>query len=473
MPASEFSLSTHCRTAVAFSCALLVLLLALDSASADDGFWSIERATEVAESVDTVEQRVRNHRDEERTPPFLWKRALALKAAGRVDEAIAICEISVREFPKASAQALLAMAAWHRESNQAVECESACKRWFQLSEASPRKDAALYLLAWSQGRQGRTGEAAATFQRLIGECPDSSYWADSALRVAEHHRQRGQLDGAADLLQQIMERQDPQADEAARLAFALVASQKQQWADLLDAVEPLCDARQQRAYYLPALFWRAEAAFRLADYEGADGHFTELEDAVNGDDAPSRFASDREKWLPIAWLRRAQIAAQREEWNAARELTDLCRSEFPTFARAFEVDYVAARALMAEGKLDDAFLLLETVANNDSVEAGETRSAALWMRGECRMMQRRYDEAEVAYAVLHDDAEQPAKWRAMAWLQAGKCCEQNANWVKARECYQQAAQTGQESVRSEANQRLSAVAKRQVPQIVPKRPRRL
>src|SRR5262249_53058287 len=176
-------------------------------------------------------------------------------------------------------------------------------------------------------------------QRLIDECPQSSYWADSACRVAEHLRQAGQLDGAEDLLQKAIEREHPQVNEAARLALALVTSQKQDWANVLDAVEPLCNPKQQRAHYLPALFWRAEATFRLADYAQADMHFTELEDAVNSGGAPRRFASDREKWLPIAWLRRAQIAAQREEWTTARELSDNCRSEFATFARGFEVDY--------------------------------------------------------------------------------------------------------------------------------------
>lgn len=472
MPASELSTSTPIRSALALSCALLALVM-INGAVANDGLWSIERAGELIESVDTVEQRVRDHGDEEHTPEFLWKRALALKAAGRVDEAIAICEISAREFPKSSASALLGLAAWHREHNRAVECELACRRWFRLEGELPRKDAALYLLAWSQGRQGRMSDAATTFNRLVEECPQSSYWADSACRVAEHLRQRGQLDGATDLLQKVIERQDAQADEAARLALALIASQTREWANVLDAVEPLCNSKHQRMHYLPALFWRAEATFRLGDHKLADSHFTELEDAVNSGDAPQRFAADREKWLPIAWLRRAQIAAQREDWTIARELTDGCRSEFATFTRRFEVDYVAARALMAEGKLNDAFTLLESVANDSSPEAKETSSAALWMRGECRMMQRRYDEAETAYAKLHNDVNQPASWRAMAWLQAGKCCEQRANWLKAYEHYLQAVQTGQESVRDEASQRLTAVSQRKIPTLVPKRPRRL
>jgi tetratricopeptide (TPR) repeat protein len=471
MPASEFFTSTHCHWKVALLSATFALI-AFASAIANDGHWSLDRADELSESVDTLEQRVKNHRDDS-TPEFLWKRALAFKAAGRVDEAVAVCEISAREFPDSSARPLLGLAAWHREQNRAVECESACQRWFQLDGDQPRKDAALYLLAWAQGRQGRATEAATTFQRLVDECPQSTYWADAACRVAEHLRQSGQLDGAVELLQQVADRQDPQADEAARLALALVASQKQQWANVLDVVEPLCNAKHQRAHYLLALFWRAEATFRLSNHSEAEVHFTELEDAVNNGDAPRRFPADREKWLPIAWLRRAQIAAQREEWATVRELADGCRSEFATFARGFEVDYVAARALMAEGKLDDAYSLLEKVAGDVSEQAKETRVAALWMRGECRMMQRRYDEAETAYAILHDDANQPAPWRAMAWLQAGKCCEHRANWLKAYEHYQQAAQVGQESVRDEANQRLTAVTQRKIPTIVPKRPRRL
>lgn len=470
MPASASLSLNHFRSPLALWCILCALTIS--SAAADD-VWSLERASQLSESVDTLEQRVRDHRDEEHTPEFLWKRALALKAAGRVDEAIAVCEISAREFPESSANALLGLAAWHREQNRALECESACERWFQLEGDHPRKDAALYLLAWTQGRQGRVLEAVTTLNRLVDECPQSSYWADSACRAAEHLRQRGQFDSAIELLEKVIDRQDPLVDGAARLAMALVASQKQDWANVLDAVEPLCDGKHERAHHLPALFWRAEATFRLADYTGADAHFTELEDAVSDGDASRRFAADREKWLPIAWLRRAQIAAQREEWTTARELANSCSSEFPMFARGFEVDYVAARALMAEGKLDSAYSQLEKVASNSSPEAKDTRAAALWMRGECRMMQRRYEEAEAAYAVLHNDAKQPASWRAMAWLQAGKCCEQRSNLLKAQEHYAQAIEAGQDSVRNEANERMTAVARRQGSQIVPKKPRRL
>jgi tetratricopeptide (TPR) repeat protein len=128
---------------------------------------------------------------------------------------------------------------------------------------------------------------------------------------------------------------------------------------------------------------------------------------------------------------------------------------------------------MAEGKLDSAYSQLEKVASNSSPEAKDTRAAALWMRGECRIMQRRYEEAEAAYAVLHNDAKQPASWRAMAWLQAGKCCEQRSDLLKAQEHYAQAIEVGQDSVRSEANERMTAVARRQGSQIVPKKPRRL
>lgn len=438
-----------------------VVCFAAPLSLADEGeVWNLDHATRLAESIDTLEQRVRDFPDSENAPAFLWKRAVALEAAGKVDEAIAVCEIVAREYPTASGPALLGMAAWHRNENRALECELACTRWFDTATNAERKDAALYLLAWSRGRLNKSVEAAETLATLVNECPESRYWADAGCRVAEYWRQAGKHDDAAKLLRQVIDRHDPQADASARLALALVLSQQNEWAEILDVVEPVCSTQHRREHYLPALFWRGEATFRLANYAEAEKRFAELEDAVDSGIAPQRFADDRAKWLPIAWLRRAQTAAQREEWTTVRELAGECNREFSGFPRRFEIDYVSARALMAEGKLDEAFALLGSVASACPADAGETRAAALWMRGECRMLQRRYPEAEAAYALLHNDASQAESWRAMAWLQAGKCHEQLSKWPEARRCYEQAATLGKATIQHEAHQRLAAVDKR-------------
>jgi TolA-binding protein len=200
-----------------------------------------------------------------------------------------------------------------------------------------------------------------------------------------------------------------------------------------------------------ALYWLAEAAFRLGRLEDAQRRLDEMAGRGDGNDLP---------WLPLVQLRRAQILARQKDWDAALVHAVELAERFPDFDRQYEVDYLIGRCLASEGSFSDARQAYERVIHNERGRHTETAAMAQWMIGETYFHQKNYDEAVRAYARVGILWDYP-RWTAAALLQMGKCYETQQQWREAAAQYTELALKYPDTTfAQEGQRRLSLVRQR-------------
>ena len=96
-------------------------------------------------------------------------------------------------------------------------------------------------------------------------------------------------------------------------------------------------------------------------------------------------------------LRRAQLAARREDWQEVLSLIEELDDHHPEFELAYECDYLRGRALAGRGEMSAARAAYGQVLENEWATGTETAAMAQWMIGETYFHQRSYELAATAY----------------------------------------------------------------------------
>ncbi|MDZ4656586.1 MAG: tetratricopeptide repeat protein [Bythopirellula sp.] len=384
----------------------------------------------------------------ENTPGFgLFEEAVGLERDGHFNAALAAYRAFLAEKNSDMLQAeglwrTARLHEWLKQHTEAINFYSRLLTDFPKFDRTPE---AIAKIAWIEATNGKQAAAKKHCQVLVANFPQSPQAAEAAYWLALAAADEKKCDEAQQHVEWLLarlttEKQDLTAqqmllwEQTLCLQCQLLAD-----ADKWQAIDELLEQNETRAGNGAAAarlaFWRAEATLRLGEHAEASERFDALIAQTVGVNEP---------WVPMVTLRRAQLAARREDWRQVLKLVGELDERHPEFELAYECDYLRGRALAGRGEMSAARTAYGQVLTNDWATGTETAAMAQWMIGETYFHQQDYEHATVAYQKVIERHNLP-EWQARAALQAGKCAELTENWEAARLQYSRALERWQGS----------------------------
>ncbi len=369
----------------------------------------------------------------------LFEEAVALERDGQFNAALAAYRefLTYKNNGTLRAEGLWRTARLHERLKQFAEAKQFYEQLLEGTSQFERRAEALSHLAAIEAERGKQAEAKKHYGELVANFPQSpqaapaAYWL--ALAAADE-KDNGEAQYQVDwLLTHCDTTEQSLTEEQTRLWEQTLCLQCQLWAESnnWESIKDLLGENEQTgnsAAKARLEFWRAEAALRSGNHAEASERFDKLTSSSVG---------IVEAWVPMVSLRRAQLAARREDWQAVLKLVDELDAKHPEFELAYECDYLRGRALAGRGEMSSARSAYGDVLENEWATGTETAAMAQWMIGETYFHQRDYEHAAVAYEKVIERHNLP-EWQARAALQAGKCAELMEHWDEAREHYSRA-----------------------------------
>ena len=374
------------------------------------------------------------------TAAELLDKAAGLQRAGRLESAQATYkELLGQELSGTLREELLRRSA--RLNYQLAQYQQSRELYQkQLQEFPQGKHApeGLAMLAWVHLAEGETDYADQQFRLLhakfpqSAQAPEAAYWL--ALTSADEKDSVEALRYVDWLIRELSPAEKRSSERLKQIWHrglclkCQLAAETEQWHAIKDLLAENYEHMDEGAYRTKVLFWSAEAEFRTRNFDQARLHLSELQ---------SRTIGIHEPWVAMVPLRRAQLAARRQQWSEVLKIIEPFEKNYLDFQLRYEVDYLKGRALAGCGKMSAARRSYQRVLENLSAQNTETAARAQWMIGETFFHQRDYTRAREAYTqVLEYQSE--SDWQARAALQAGKCWELQEDWKQARSVYKQA-----------------------------------
>jgi len=371
----------------------------------------------------------------------LLDEAAGFQRDGRRDAALAVYHELIAKDDKSPfhAEALLRGANLHLRLHQHREAKALYKQLLVKYPYSTSASEALAALAEIHDRADEAAKAKVCREELVEKFPQSPQAPEAAYRLAHNaadERDRapaseyvGWLLDELDRRESLTKRQQQLWAQAVCLQCQLAATEKN-WHVVQDVATDALPGLPQGDARARIEFWLAEAEFRTGRPEEARTRFAQLD---------PRTVGIGEEWIAMVPLRRAQLAARRQQWAEVLKLVERIEHEHPDFQLQYEIDYLHGRALAGKGEMTAAREAYGRVLNNKDAHDSETIVMAQWMIGETFFHQQNYVRARAAYLAV---IEQPASvdWQSRAALQIGKCWELEDRWDEARTMYEQALQ---------------------------------
>ena len=429
----------------------------------DDALWGLARVAKAEHNTAAYQTAVRELRQQAPTSNYLAQLDAAETHNGGSDALI-------------EAEKLLDEAAGLQRDGRHNGALAAYHELIDRGEENPLQAEALWRGARLHQRLNQHREARHLYEQISSRFPGSAYAAETIAELARIHDGAGEQAEAKVLRRDLVAKfsQSAQAPEAAywlaRVAAdekdsvraaqhvtwllkeletrkSSTARQRQLWAQAVclqcqlaasekrwQVVEGTAanalESLPQGADQARVEFWLAEAEFRSGQFDEASSRLSQLD---------PRTVGLAETWVAMVPLRRAQLAARRQQWAEVLKLVERIDREHPEFSLQYEVDYFRGRALAGQGEMTAARAAYDRVLNSEKAGDSETVVMAQWMIGETFFHQRDYTRARAAYlAVIERQA--PADWQSRAALQVGKCWELEDRWDEAQAMYLQALQ---------------------------------
>ncbi len=366
--------------------------------------------------------------------------AVGLERDGRYDAAFAAYSELLRQYSKGRihAETLRRAARLHRQLAQYSEARRLYQKFLDQYATSVHVAEVIGAQAWIDVQTGKHDSAAAGFQNLYKNFPQSAqaleaaYWL--ALAAADK-KERGKATSYVDwLLDELPKKTELSKETESRLetlweqALLLkcqLSAEGDQWQEIQELLTQSGEGIAKGPRKERAKFWLAEAEFRIGRFDEARAALDRLVDSTVAMDEP---------WVAMIPLRRAQLRSRRQQWTEVLKILDPFERKYRDFPLQYEVDYLRGRAYAGRGEMTAARRAYHQVLESETATKTETAARAQWMIGETFFHQHDYPRARQAYLKVIDEHSRP-EWQARAALQAGKCWELQQNWQEATALY--------------------------------------
>jgi TolA-binding protein len=337
------------------------------------------------------------------------------------------------QFPKSELAKTAQLRHAHNLQNLAdaehlLEARQVLTEYLRTGSDASSRDEAIYQLAWVELDLGQADQALQHFEEIHRHCPGSRYWPDATYRLAEDAVRLENYERARSLIDQLIGKDVP--DEILNRVLYLqgqIAATEKSWSLVTDSMSHLLQRTTDRALHAKASYLMAESLFQQNLFVEATELFAQLTNQTD---------LIRDQLQPWVVLRYAQCLSQQERWSDVFSVCESGRQQFPSFPSVFEFDFLEGRAMVSQGRLEEARAAFQRVV--DSANGGDTETAAMaqWQIGETYFHQEQFENAIAAYYRV-DSLFSYEHWRAAALLEAGKCQEHLGNWKHAVRLYSQ------------------------------------
>jgi cellulose synthase operon protein C len=390
--------------------------------------WSQFKDGKLAEAEKTFGRVLEKNPPEPLAAESAFVRGQILEKLNQADPALAMYDQVIARRPKSPQhpEALLAAARLRVKLKQYAPAVALYRRFTEDYPHETRFDAALYEWAWALSDQNQSAEANKIFERLRAEFPQSRFGADAAYRLAQAAYEAKDYAKAEKLLDETKAvKSDPQLRQYIHYLRGQIAVAGKDWDKIRRTFTAFLDEFPQSPLCGLAGFWIAEADYRQKNYEAAGKRLTDLDGQLGG---------RREPWMAMVALRRAQVLAQKNEWDDAMKIASQIEKNFPGFPQQYEADYLIGRCLASQAQFDEARQAYAKVSRSPEGAKTETAAMAQWMTGESFFHQKNYQAAIKEYLRVEILYAYPT-WQSAALLQAGKCQELLGNRKEAEKLY--------------------------------------
>lgn len=361
--------------------------------------------------------------------------------AAAIEDMQAFLKASPEKPEKSEAQYILAVC--QAATNKPSEAEATLRALLQEDSAYAGADKALYELAWALDGQDKKPAAAEVFTRLARDHADSPFAAEAAYYVGELEYRDQRFTEAAKAYHDAMQK-------AGKSELGEKAAHKLGWAYYRKG--EFDNARKtfeyQRAQYPQsqlvgdADFMAAESWFKLGKYKEALSAYGQVKNPAGKD------------FAVLALLHAGQAAGQLKEWDRSLQLLERAAKEFPDSDYLPEILYEEGWAKQAQGKLDEATALYESVTAKTDAEIA---ARARFMIGEICFEKKEHADAVKHFFKAAFGYGYP-RWQAAAHYEAGRCFEVLNKMDQARKSYQEVVDKHPNSEQAEpARKRLAAI----------------
>ncbi|GEM_PF-2972918 len=394
-------------------------------------------------------------------------RGQILEELGSPDEAL----LMYRRAVEGAAGQKLAEAIWYLAS-----CYHRLKRWAEastwyrkLDEEFPsflQADQVLYFWALAEraahsvqaGQEAGPpkpesfGEAESLLEKLRKRFPNSAYWFEATLLLAEWATESGRLDRAQKFLDELSTRATESVAATPRHRAKYLQGElhllEGRWDEAEQIFRGLLAEQPEPRLGIQAQFGMAEALYRQNAYEEALSEFEAfLKTACEK-------AGLSEPWCSLARLRKLQILCHQRWWPEAIELAEELWRNPSDQEHLDEVCLLRGTAHFGRAEFAEARNWFERAiefskGNNTAVgaEAQFMIAETFLHQGDYRQALREYLRLDILYPL--------PQWRAPATLQAGKCYEKLGRYQEAAGQYRRLLQEWSQSPwAQEAEERL-------------------
>ncbi len=416
--------------------------------------WSQWDQNDPTKSAQTFARLIEQYPDSDLAADASIARARTLQHLQRYEAALSAYELVLERYPdsKQLPLALHGAAGLYDRLQQDEQADDLYQRFIAEFPDHEKIADALYQRAWVLIDLKQTDKAYSLFQQVHDQHPQAIAWTDATYRLAEQAAEKQDYAKAERLTSSITNQGTK--DAALEHTYYLqgqLAIRQQQWAKVATPLQRLLKEFPQTALRAPSQYWIAESYYRTQNYPQARLQFDALARNTRGRNKP---------WMAMVPLRQGHLFALNKRWPEAQEAAESIAKDFPGFSQQYEADFLIGRALVGQGRIDDARKVFLKVVQSEIGAKTETAARAQWMIGEGYFLQKKYDDAIGAYARVEQLYDYPS-WQAAALLQAGKCHEMKGEWDLATGRYAQLVkQFTQSELNKEASRRMRVAQQR-------------
>jgi TolA-binding protein len=281
----------------------------------------------------------------------------------------------------------------------------------------------LYDLAWSQRDAKDNPGAAATYQRLLKEHPDSTLAPAAGTELAELLYADKKYDQAAAILEKVVAAKIDDPKLAARANYRLGSCYEK--LNQPEKAAAIFASYSQKPGGTDDM--NASALVHAGLAFASDGKFDKAEQSLS--QMLEKYPNQPD--APVALLKLGEVQAEQQKFDASARSFQQFLEKYPKNEFAYRAEFGIGWALENQKHFDDARKAYQKAI---AATNGETAARAQFQIGETYLTESKFEQAIPALLAVDDVYKYP-NWSARALFEAGRAFEQLKQNDQAKKQY--------------------------------------